>query len=88
MIADGYRVQFVVLADHDATDFIGITSVPIFKEALPSRPAWSAMQAGAYKHDTFVYSRAGVRTLFWDASAENLAGWQSDIRAAVEALGR
>ena len=77
-----------MLADHDATDFIGITSVPIFKEPSPSRPSWSAMQAGAYKHDTFVYSRAGMRALYWDASAENLAAWQSDIRAAVETLGR
>jgi hypothetical protein len=62
-------------------------SVPIFRDASPGRQAWAAMQPGAVKHDTFVFSQAGVRTLFWDASANSFSQWSANIRAAVEALG-
>ncbi len=88
MIAEGYRVQFVVLADFDATDFVGITSVPIFRDATPARTAWMEMQAAAFKHDTFVFSREGTRALFWDASSESLSSWSADIAAVVEQLGK
>jgi hypothetical protein len=62
--------------------------VPIFLDPSAGRTAWSEMQAGAVKHDTFVFSAAGIRTLFWDASARNLAQWSSDIRLAVERFGK
>jgi len=78
----------VLLSDVNASDFIGLVTVPIFRDPSAGRVAWREMQAGAAKHDTFVFSTAGIRTLFWDASAHNLAQWSSDIRRAVEALGK
>lgn len=87
LVGEGYAVQFVVLSDVNATDFVGRTDVPIFRDPAPGRPTWGQMEPGAVKHDTFVFSKAGVRTLFWDTSSRNLASWSADIRAAVEALG-
>lgn len=78
----------MVLSDVNATDFVGRTAVPIFRDPSAGRTAWSMMDAGAVKHDTFVFDRSGSRTLFWDASSENLATWSADIRAAVETIGR
>jgi hypothetical protein len=88
LLAEGYPVQFVLLSDQNATDFNGLTTVPIFRDASPGRVRWAEMQQGAVKHDTFVYSRTGARTLFWDASARNLSNWSKEIRAAVEAMGK
>ncbi len=84
---EGYPVEFVVVADSNASDFVSRTVLRIFKEAAPGRPAWNEMQANAVKHDTFIYSRTGERVLFWDRSENNLANWNADIRAAVEAQG-
>lgn len=81
-------MQFVVLSDVNATDFVTRTGVPIFKDASAGRVAWTEMQRGAAKHDTFVFSRDGVRTLFWDVSERELAKWSAEIRAEVEALGK
>ena len=85
---EGYPVQFVILSDANAHDFVPRTSRPIFTDSAAGRPAWQEMEANAYKHDTFVYSRTGERTLFWDASSNSLGNWQADIRAAVESEGR
>lgn len=84
-LASAGDVQFVVLSDVNATDFSTRLSVPIFLDPVGGRPAWLEMQAGAVKHDTFVFDAAGVRTLFWDTSSEDLGAWTVDIRAAVEA---
>ncbi len=81
-------MQFVLLSDVNATDFVGRAAVPIFRDPSANRMAWREMEAVAVKHDTFVFSTAGIRTLFWDTSARNLAEWSSDIRQAVEALGK
>jgi hypothetical protein len=81
-------VQFVLLSDQNASDFIGRATVPIFRDPSAGRARWSEMQAGAVKHDTFVYSRTGVRTLFWDVRSRDLAKWSSEIRAAVVAEGK
>jgi hypothetical protein len=81
-------VQFVLLSDQNATDFAGRTAVPIFRDPAAGRPTWAQMEPGAVKHDTFVYSRAGQRALFWDASARNFSQWSAEIRAAVEAQGK
>lgn len=72
----------------NADDFVGRTSVPIFKDPTGTRDAWTEMDPSARKHDTFVYSRAGIRTLFWDASTQPLSEFNADIRAAVEAEGK
>jgi hypothetical protein len=87
LVADGYRVQFVLLSDVNATDFVGLASVPIFRDASAGRIRWKEMEPDAVKHDTFVFARTGERTLFWDTSREDLGDWSADIRAAVEALG-
>lgn len=87
MEGEGYPVQFVVLSDANAADFVARTTRPIFKESTGGRPAWQEMETGATKHDTFVYSRTGDRVLFWDTSSNSLGDWQDDIRAAVEAQG-
>jgi hypothetical protein len=88
MAAEGYDVQFVVLSDVNATDYATRVSVPIFRDPSGARAAWAEMEAGAVKHDTFVFGRDGVRTFVWDASARSFSSWGSDLRAAVEALGR
>ena len=87
-MAEGYPVQFVLLSDINAQDFIGLAAVPIFRDPSGDRTAWTEMQADAAKHDTFVFSKAGIRTLFWDTSARNLAEWSADIRLEVERLGK
>jgi hypothetical protein len=87
MVGEGHDVQFVVLSDQNATDFVGRTEVPIFRDPSPGRMAWLEMEPGARKHDTFVFSPAGIRTLFWDTSANSLSEWEAEIRAAVEAAG-
>jgi hypothetical protein len=88
MTAEGYDVQFVVLSDVNATDFTTLVSVPIFRDPSGPRAAWAEMEPGAVKHDTFVFGRDGVRTFFWDASTRSFSAWATDLRAAVEALGR
>jgi hypothetical protein len=81
-------VQFALLSDVNAADFVNVSTVPLFRDPSGGRKAWCAMEPGAVKHDTFVFSAAGRRTLFWDTSARSLAAWSSDIRQAVEALGK
>jgi hypothetical protein len=81
-------VQFVVLSDQNATDYTSRVSMPIFRDPSPGRAAWIEMQAGAVKHDSFVFDKLGQRTLFWDASARNFNELSADLRAAVEAIGR
>jgi len=87
LVGEGYPVRFVVLSNQNASDFVERTTVPIFEDPAPGRPAWDEMEPDARKHDTFVYSRTGERTLFWDTSSESLSNWSADIRAAVEAQG-
>jgi hypothetical protein len=88
LVAEGYPVQFALLSDVNATDFVSRAAVPIFRDPSGNRSAWAMMEPGAYKHDTFVYTKTGMRTLFWDANVRDLAKWSMDIRAAVEALGK
>ena len=88
LIAEGYPVEFVLLSDDNADYFVGRTMRPIFSDPASGRPAWEAMEPGARKHDTFVYSRTGERVLFWDTSDNSLSNWSDDIRAAVEAEGK
>ena len=79
-------VQFALLSDINAKDFIGRVDVPIFKDPSGDLVAWKQMIPTAAKHDTFVYATSGARTLYWDATTQQLANWSSDIRSAVEAL--
>jgi hypothetical protein len=88
MVGEGYPVQFVVLSDVNAEDFIGRTDVPIFRDPTSGVKAWKEMSSIASKHDTFVFDRTGARILFWDATAHRLADWETDIRGAVEASGK
>ncbi|MBP9088732.1 MAG: hypothetical protein KBG15_21590 [Kofleriaceae bacterium] len=81
-------MQFVVLSDANATDFNSIVKVPVFTDPAAGRPAWIEMEPGAVKHDTFVFSRTGVRTFVWDASSRSFGAWGADIRAAVVAQGK
>ncbi|MBT8492574.1 MAG: hypothetical protein KJO07_05905 [Deltaproteobacteria bacterium] len=87
LAGEGYDVQFVAVSNQNASDFVERTTLPIFQDDAPGRPAWNEMEDGARKHDTFVYSRTGERVLFWDASSNSLGSWSDDIRAAVEAQG-
>lgn len=88
LVAEGYPVQFVLLSDQNASDFVSHVSMPIFRDPSPGRAAWLEMQATAVKHDTFVFDKTGVRTLFWDASTRNFSMLSADLRAAVEAIGK
>jgi hypothetical protein len=81
-------VQFALLSDVNAADFVGLASVPTFRDPSAGPAAWCEMAPGAVKHDTFVFSAAGTRSLFWDASMRDLSQWSPEIRAAVEALGK
>ena len=83
----GYDVQFVLLSDSNATDFSTRVSVPIFRDPTGTRDAWNQMEAGALKHDTFVFTRQGVRARYREASA-GLSSWADDVRAEVVALGK
>lgn len=80
----------MIVSDANADDFIERTTYRIFEDTASGRPAWQEMEPGAVKHDTFVYSRTGERTLFWDNSSSSTSfnGWMTDIRAAVEAQGK
>jgi hypothetical protein len=88
LVAEGYPVQFTVLSDVNATDFVGKVNVPIFQDETAGRPAWLEMESVAVKHDTFIFTKQGTRALFWDTSARNLGNWSAEIRAAIEQLGR
>ena len=79
-----------MVSDANADDFIERTTHRIFEDTASGRPAWQEMEAGAVKHDTFVYSRTGDRVLFWDNSdsATSFSEWATDIRAAVVAEGK
>lgn len=81
-------MQFALLSDVNAADFVNVSTVPLFRDPSARRTAWCAMEPGAVKHDTFVFSDAGLRTLFWDRSQRDLAAWSSDIRQVVESLGK
>ena len=87
MVAEGFAVQFVLLSDVNADDFVDRTAVPIFEDPSGDASAWEEMQTGAAKHDTFVFGRDGLRTLYWDATEHELGNWSADIRAAIEAIG-
>lgn len=78
-------MQFVVLSDANATDYINRVSVPIFRDAAGGLPAWREMKPDAAKHDTFVFDTAGALVLSWDVGSEQFTEWAADIRAAVEA---
>jgi hypothetical protein len=88
MVEEGFAVQFVLLSDVNADDFVDRTTVPIFEDPSGDASAWEEMQTGAAKHDTFVFGHDGVRTLYWDATEHTLGNWSADIRAAVEAIGK
>ena len=81
-------MQFALLSDVNAGDFINRVEVPIFKDGSGSHVAWNETIPNATKHDTFVYAPSGMRTLYWDASTNLLSNWSGDIRDAVEALGK
>ena len=81
-------MQFALLSDVNAAYFIGDARVPIFRDPSAGPAAWCEMQPGAVKHDTFVFSTAGIRTLFWDVRTRDLAQWSAEIRQAVESLGK
>ena len=74
------------LSDFNAEDFVGKTSLPIFKDDGQGQPAWDAMEPDAFKHDTFVYSKTGERLLFWDATENSIFddSWKTDMRAVIE----
>lgn len=88
LTSEGYPVEFVVLSDSNASDFVERTTHVVFRDPAAGQPAWQAMEPGTVKHDTFVFSRTGERTLHWDASDNSLGAWSADIRAGVEAQGK
>lgn len=88
LVAEGYPVQFVVLSDQNASDYVSRVTMPVFRDPSAGRAAWIEMQPTAVKHDTFVFDKTGMRTLFWDASTKNFGMLSADLRAAVEAIGR
>lgn len=88
MTAEGYDVQFALLGDSNASDFVNRSVLPLFRDPSAERAAWTAMEVAPAKQDTFVYDRSGVRTLFWEVSQQSLSQWPKDIRAAVEAQGK
>lgn len=80
-------MQFVVLSDSNASDFVGRVTMPIFRDPTPGRASWTQMEPGSIKHDTFVFDAQGQRTLVWKASGGlDATKWRTDIAAAVRAL--
>lgn len=77
-------VEFVVLADAAAEQYVGKIGLRIFKDAEAGRPAWQAMRTGAYKHDTFVFAPNGQRSYFWEGSYTGDAPrWTQQVGEAV-----
>jgi predicted ester cyclase len=46
LVGEGYPVQFVVLSDVNAEDFVGRTDVPIFRDPTSGVQAWKELVAG------------------------------------------
>jgi len=91
--SEGRTVQFVALSDSNASWFLTsppspALTMPLFRDPSPARTAWSQLEAGAVKHDTFVFDAAGQKVLSWKASARSVSQWRSDLGAAVRALPR
>ncbi len=80
-------MQFVVLSDANASDFVPVLTMPLFRDPSPNRAAWLELDATAYKHDTFVFDAQGRRVLTLKLNGSlNPATWRSDVGAAVRAL--
>ncbi len=77
-----------MLSDQNATDFASLVSMPIFRDPSPGRAAWNELQPSAVKHQTFVFNKLGVRTLFWNPAQRPFDQLSADIRGAVEAIGK
>jgi hypothetical protein len=77
-----------VLSDVNASDFVGLVDVPLFVDTSAGRDSWKLMEPKAVKHDTFVFSRAHERVLFWDVRTRDLGRWEAEIGDAVRALGK
>jgi hypothetical protein len=75
-------VQFVVLSDGNATDFVSRVSMPIFKDS--TRAQWTALRPDVVKHDTFVFDANGQLKFSWRVS--DGTGFATAIGAAVRAL--
>lgn len=83
--AEGRGVQFVVLSDSNATDFVGRLSAPILRDPTAQKAAWKALDPGAVKHDTVLFDAQGQVVLYRRA-ASGLTSWRADIAAAVRSL--
>lgn len=79
-------MQFVVLADVNAIDFVGRVSMPILRDGSPTRTAWRDLEAAAVKHDTAVFDAEG-RFISFRRGALGLSTWKDDIAAIVRSLG-
>ena len=82
---EGRGVQFVVLSDSNATDFVGRSSAPLFKDPTAGRAAWRALDPSAVKHDTVVFDAQG-RVVLYRRASSGLSTWRADIAAAVRSL--
>ena len=82
----GSDVQFVVLSESGAEDFVSLVSLPIFRDDSFGRTAWFEMSATAQKHDTLVFDADGNQTFYWDVGSNDFFNWEVDIRAALDAL--
>lgn len=78
-------MQFVVLSDALASDYVGRVTMPIFRDDSASLEHWREMDPLAAKHDTVIYDAAGQRVLYRRAES-GLATWKDDVAAAVRAL--
>jgi len=80
--SEGRSVQFVVLSDGNASDFVSRISVPIFRD--PNRDGWRAFRADVVKHDTFVFDAQGKLVLTWRVASGT--SFSPSIGAAVRML--
>lgn len=86
MKAEGRTVQFVVVSDSNASDFVTRVTMPIFLDPSPGRAAWLELDPSALKHDTFLFDAQGRRVLTLKLNGALSSTWKADVAAAVRAL--
>ncbi len=79
-------MQFVVVSDSNASDFVSRVTMPIFRDPSAGRDAWFAFDPTALKHDTFIFDAQGQRVKTLKLNGGLAATWRSDVAAAVRAL--
>lgn len=81
-------MQFVVLSNVTAADYVDWVTMPIFKDPTPMRDAWTAFDPAAAKHDTAIFNAAGQAVLFRRVADAGFFSWRDDVATVIRSLPR